>query len=204
MNSEPIGPSRWYYALAGAVIVAGAAYFGITIWKGVSSIPSKLQQVVAPGKAQLKLGMPGDYTIYYESQSVIGNRVYSTGQDVPGLECTLVSKTTGAPVALSRSTVDSTYSFGGRSGRSVFDFHIDRPGAYEFTSGYPEGRQGEEVVLAVGQGVAMGIVKMVFQALGILFGSIALTIAIALITAIKRRNRAKRLSTTGGPPPPIE
>ena len=204
MDSEPISPSRWYYALAGAVIVAGVAFFVITIWKGVSSLPSKLQQVVAPGKAELTLSTSGDYTIFYEYQSVIGNRVYSTGEDVPGLECTLISKATGAPVALSRSAVNSTYSIGGRSGKSVFDFHIDQPSVYEITSGYPEGRQGEEVVLAVGQGVAMGIIKMVFQSIGILFGSIALTIAIVLITAIKRRNSAKRLKAATGPPPPIE
>jgi hypothetical protein len=204
MEPDTISPSRWYYALAAAVIIAGVVLFVVTIWKGVTSIPSKVQQVVAPGKAELTLASPGDYTIFYEYQSVIGNRIYSTGADVPGLECTLVSKTTGAPVTLSRSTVDSNYSFGGRSGKSVFDFHIDQPGVFQISSSYAEGRQGEEVVLAVGQGVAMGIVTMVFKALGIMFGSIALTIAIVLITAIKRRNSAKRLRAAGGPPPPIE
>jgi hypothetical protein len=204
MDFEAIKPSRRYYVLAGLLIVVGVALFVVTLWRGISSIPSKVQQLVAPGKAELTLAKAGDYTIFYESQSVFGGRVYSTGRDVPGLECEVVAKSTGAPVALKRSNVNTTYELGGRSGRSVFDFHIDRPGVYQITSAYPEGQEGEKVVLAVGQGVAMRIVILVFECIGILFGSIALSVAIIVVTAIKRHNAAKRLSTAGGPPPPIE
>jgi hypothetical protein len=205
MNDNPAGPSRAYYGLAVAVLVAGIALFVVVLWKGISSIPSRVQQVVAPGRAELTLSTSGDYTIFYEYRSVIGNRVYSTGEDVPGLECTLTSKAIGATVPLKDSTLNSNYTFGGRSGRSVFDFYIDRPGTYELTSSYREGRKGEEVVLAVGPGdIAMKMVKMAFLAVGILLGSIVLTIAIVLITAIKRHNAAKRRQTSSGPPPPIE
>ncbi|HET7840478.1 MAG TPA: hypothetical protein VFM21_02675 [Terriglobia bacterium] len=202
MNDNP--PSRAYYGVAGAVLVGGVGLFVALLWRGISSVPSKVQQVVAPGRAELTLSKPGDYTIFYEYQSVLGNRVYSTGQNVPGLECTLVSKSAQEPVPLSRATVNSNYSFGGRSGKSVFDFHINQPGVYELTASYPVGEQGEEVVLAVGQGVVTGILSTVFGALAIMFGTIGLTIAIILITAVKRHNAAKRLQTAGGPPPPIE
>ncbi len=202
MNNHP--PSRAYYGVAGVVLAAGVALFVVVLLKGIRSIPSKVQQVAAPGTAELTLSRPGDYTIFYEYQSVLGNRVYSTGQGVPGLECTLVSKSTQSPVALTHAAVNSNYSFGGRSGKSVFDFHIEQPGVYEFTSSYPQGEQGEEVVLAVGQGVVTGILSTVFGGLAILFGTIGLTIAIIVITAVKRHNAAKRLKTAGGPPPPIE
>lgn len=204
MSDDPIQPSRSYYAVAAVVLIGGIALFIYVLLKGISAVPSKVKQVVAPGKAELTLSTPGDYTIFYEYQSVVGNRVYSTGESVPGLECTLISKSTQTPVELTRSTVNSNYSFGGRSGKSVFDFHIDQPGVYEISSAYPEGQQGEEVVLAVGQGVVTGILSTVFGAIGILFGSIGLTVVIILVTAIKRHNAAKRLSTAGGPPPPIE
>ncbi|MGE5325794.1 MAG: hypothetical protein ACM3NO_02045 [Deltaproteobacteria bacterium] len=204
MGADAIKPGRGYYGLAGAILVAGIALFVIVLWKGISSIPSRLQQVTAPGSAELTLAKPGDYTIFYEYQSVIGNRVYSTGEHVPGLECTLISKSSGSPVPVSRSTVDSSYSLGGRAGKSVFGFHIDQPGVYEIKSSYGQGQEGEEIVLAVGQGVGMAIVTGVLGGLAALFGSMALSILIAVVTAVKRHNAAKRLRTAGGPPPPIE
>lgn len=204
MATDAIKPSRGYYGLAGAILIAGIALFVVLLWKGISSIPSRLQQVTAPGSAELTLTKPGDYTIFYEYQSVIGNRVYSTGEHVPGLECALILKSSGSPVSVGRSTVDSSYSFGGRAGKSVFGFHIDQPGVYEIHSNYAEGQEGEEIVLAVGQGVGTAIVTAVLGGLAALFGSIALSILIAVVTAVKRHNAAKRLSTAGGPPPPIE
>jgi hypothetical protein len=204
MNNQGIKPGRGYYALAAMVFLAGLGFFVLMLWKGLTGTMSKLQQVVAPGKAEITLSESGDYTIFYEHESVIGNRVYSTGEDVSGLECVLVSKPLGTPVELSRSTVDATYSFGGRSGKSVFDFHIDRPGVYELASRYPPGREGPVIVLAVGHGVTMGILTTVFAALGIFFGSIALSLGILVYTLVKRHNAKQRLNTPGAVPPPIE
>jgi hypothetical protein len=192
MNGEEIRPGRWYYGLAALVFVGGWVLFGIFLWKNLSGIADQLQQVVVPGKASLNLPSPGKYTIYYEYESVVGSKVYSSGQTLSGLEVTLVSAATGDEVALSRTDVDSTYSMGGRSGKAVFDFTIDRPGAYEFAAHYPEGEEGPEVVLAVGQGFTGRILVTVFGALGIVFGSMALAVAIAVITVVKRHNAAKR------------
>jgi len=185
------GPGRWYYGLAAAVFVAGCVYFGVFLWQNISRIGENLTQVVVPGKSQLTLSKPGKYTIFYEHQSVVGNKVYSTGQELSGLECSLVSMDTGAEIALSPSAMNSTYSLGSRSGVSVFDFQIERPGAYELSAQYSEGREGPEVVLAIGQGFAEDIFKTVFGALGILFGSIGLAVAIIVITLIKR-DKAKK------------
>jgi hypothetical protein len=204
MDSSEIRPSRNYYTFAGVVVLLGVGLFAWTIWKGVGGIGGKLQQVAAPGKSDLTLAAPGSYTIFYEPESVFNNQVYSTGGKVSAIECTVVSKSTGAPVKLSHSTANATYSFGGRSGQSVFDFQIDRPGVYELTSNYPEGQQGPEIVLAVGHGVNEGMVVAVFGGLASLFGSFILGGAIVFITAVKRHNAYKRLQAQGGAPPPIE
>jgi hypothetical protein len=204
VNSSELKPSRAYYALAACIFIGGIGMFGVTLWKGLSGMGAKLQQIVAPGRSDITLAAPGDYTIFYEHDSVVGNRVYSTGEGVPGLECTLASKATGAQVSLQRSGANTTYSFGGRSGKSVFDFHIDQPGVYELSSGYASGSEGQEVVLAVGQGVTESIVATVFGGLAILFGSIALSIIIVVVTGIKRHNSKKRLQTASNIPPPIE
>ena len=192
MNGTYLGPSRAYYALAAGVFVGGWVVFGIFLWKNLSGIADQLQQVIVPGKVELNLPSPGKYTIYHEYESVVGSKVYSSRQSLSGLEVTLSSLATGDEVALSRSNVDSTYSMGGRSGKAVFDFTIDRPGAYELAARYPAGEEGPEVVLAVGQGFTGRILTTVFGALGIVFGAMVLAVAIALVTAIKRHNAAKR------------
>src|SRR3990172_12214100 len=88
------GPGRWYYGLGGAVLVAGCVYFGVFLWQNISRIGENLTQVLAPGKSQLTLAKPGKYTIFYEHQSVVGNKVYSTSEELSGLECSLVSMST--------------------------------------------------------------------------------------------------------------
>ena len=186
------GPGRWYYGLGGAVLVAGCVYFGVFLWQNISRIGENLTQLVAPGKSQLTLSKPGKYTIFHEYQSVVGNKVYSTSRELSGLECSLVSMSTGAEIALSPSAMNSTYSLRSRSGVSVLDFQIESPGTYELSAQYSGGREGPEVVLAVGQGFAEDIFKTVFGALGILFGSIGLAVAIIVITLIKRDKAKKR------------
>lgn len=193
MNAEDIRPSRWYYGLAGFVFLAGGALFALLLFKNLSGLADKLKQVVVPGKSEITLTEPGGYTIFYEYQSVVGNRVYSTERNLSGLECALVSKDTRAKVALSRASTNSTYAVGGRSGESIFDFRIERPGTYELSAWYPEGREGPEVVLAVGHDFTTKLLLTIFGGLGILFGSIALAVAIALVTFIKREKAEKRL-----------
>jgi len=192
MNGQEIRPERWYYGLAGATFISGWLLFGLFLFRNLSRISSELQQVVVPGKTELSLNRPGSYTIYYEYESVVGSKVYSSSRSLSGLECTVASKAMGQEVTLSRTAVSSRYSVGGRSGYSVFDFKIDRPGIYEISAQYPEGQEGPEVVLAVGQGFTMRVLTTVFGGLAIVFGSIGLSVAIAVYTAVKRHKALRQ------------
>jgi hypothetical protein len=198
MNGQEIRPGRWYYGLAAVVFISGWVLFGLFLYRNLSGISSKLQQVVVPGKTELSLNRPGSYTIYYEQESVVGSKVYSTSRSLSGLECTVTAKATGEEVALSRAAVSSRYSVGGRSGYSVFDFKIDRPGIYEIAAQYPEGQEGPEAVLAVGQGFTMGVLTTVFGGLAIVFGSIGLGVAIAVYTAVKRHKAMRQAQDRSG------
>lgn len=198
MNGQDIHPGRWYYGLAAVVFISGWVLFGLFFYRNLSGISSKLQQVVVPGKTELSLNRPGSYTIYYEQESVVGSKVYSTSRSLSGLECTVTAKATGEEVALSRAAVSSRYSVGGRSGYSVFDFKIDRPGIYEIAAQYPEGQEGPEVVLAVGQGFTMRVLTTVFGGLAIVFGSIGLAVAIAVYTAVKRHKAMRQAQDRSG------
>jgi len=198
MNGQEIRPGRWYYGLAAVVFISGWVLFGLFLYRNLSGISSKLQQVVVPGKTQLSLNRPGSYTIYYEQESVVGSKVYSTSRSLSGLECTVTAKATGEEVALSRAAVSARYSVGGRSGYSVFDFKIDRPGIYEIAAQYPEGQEGPEAVLAVGQGFTMRVLTTVFGGLAIVFGSIGLAVAIAVYTAVKRHKAMRQAQDRSG------
>lgn len=195
MNDQEISPSRWYYGLAALVFIGGAVSFGLILIRNISGMGDKLKQVVVPGKVDITLSEPGNYTIFHEHRSVVGQKVYSTEEGLSGLECALVSKATGSKINLARSSVNSRYSLGSRSGVSVFDFRIDQPGSYEFSAGYAEGRDGPEVVLAIGQGFVGNILATILGSIAVLFGSILVAAAMALITYIKREKAEKRLKS---------
>jgi hypothetical protein len=204
MIEDEIRPSRWYYGLAGLVFVAGWVLFAVVLFKNLSGLADKLQQVVVPGNVELTLSKPGKYTIYYEYRSVVGTRIFSSEESLPGLQCRLVSRTTGSSIPLSRVTGSSSYTLGGRSGVGVLDFTIDKAGAYELSAGYPEGREGPEVVLAIGQGFTGGILTAVFGGLATVFGSMGAAVAIAVITFLKRMRAERALKRPDAQYRPIE
>ena len=145
--------------------------------------------MAAPGTKDLDLSEVGEYTIFYENQTVLGGRLYSTGNAVPaGLEIEVVDLSSGEKVDLSPPKGSSSYSFGGRSGRSIAAFAIDHPGVYRMTAWYSRRGEGPEVVMAVGHGFFEKVVSAVLISSAVLFGSIIIA-AIILISAARRRQR---------------
>lgn len=90
-----------------------------------------------PSRSDITLSQTGKYTIFYEYRSVVGNRVYSTGQDIPSIQINLVSRDVGSEIPLSNTSMNSTYTVGSRSGIGLFDFTVDKPGIYELSASYP-------------------------------------------------------------------
>jgi hypothetical protein len=192
MNGQDTGPSRILYGVAGIIFISGWVFFGVFLYKNLSSIPNRLQQVVVPGKTTITLPKPGNYTIFHEYHSVVGSRVYSTARDISGLQCRLVSRATGAEVSLSPTLANETYNLGNRSGVAILEFKIDQPGVYDFWAGYEETGEGPQAVLAIGQGFVMVILKTVFGSLAIVFGCSGLAVVIAVYTAVMRSRAANR------------
>jgi hypothetical protein len=192
MNNQNITPSRWYYGLAIVVFIIGESLFILFLLDSLSGLTEPLTQIVAPAKSEINLPAAGKYTIFYEYQSVVGDRLYSTGGSLSGLQCALTSKVRGSRITLSRPLTRSTYSFGGRKGVSVFQFNIDQPGMYEFSAWYPKGQEGPEVVLAMGHGFLKKLIGTIFGGLALFFGSGAIPIAIVVITLLKRQKAKKQ------------
>lgn len=192
MSKSSLGPSRWYYALAAFVVVAGIALFTSTLMSGLSNLGNDLQQVVVPGNSDIMLSEIGEYTIFYENQTTVNGRIYSTDENIPGLQIEVKNKTTGLEITTYQPKGSFSYSIGGRSGRSVLAFDIEQPGLYVISAAYPEGRDGPEVVLAVGHEITGNIVSGVLYPLIIFFGSIAAAAAIVILTYLKRQEAGKK------------
>jgi len=202
MSEIKVKPSGWYYVLAGMVLAGGIVGFVLLLLSGLTGLSDALTQIVVPGQHELTLKEAGDHTVFHEYQSVVGSKVYSMEKGgVSGLRCTLRSKVTGREIQLSPSSVNSTYSFGSRSGASIFDFSIDSPGDYLFSAQYPPGRDGPETVLTVAHGFMKKLMVTILGGLGMMFGGLGLATAIAVITFVKRLRSRRRIQDNAEAPP---
>lgn len=192
MTSGPlkIKPSRWFYVLGIIIFIIGCVLSGLYAFSSLGNLLTEPPiQVVAPGVSDIELSETGKFTIFYEYRSVVGNRVFATGEDLPGIRVSLVSKDTGLNIPLSRTTMSSTYSIGGRSGIGLFDFSIDKPGTFELAAFYPSGKQTnpKNIVLAVMHGFVEKLMGTILGGLAIFFGSAAVAIAMIVIAFLRRR-----------------
>jgi len=185
MNIRDVQPSVWYYGLAVLVIIIGFVAFAGYLFSGITSMESGLVQMTAPGNAELDLKDPGEYTIFYESQSYFNGSIYNTAGHIPGLKISVSEKASGQTMATYTAT-GTTYSMGSRSGQSIAAFIVERPGIYWINTSYPKA-PGPEVVLAVGKGVVENIFYLVIMSMLLLFGSIAIAAVITFVTYSRRK-----------------
>ncbi|HII06338.1 MAG TPA: hypothetical protein HA349_03175 [Methanotrichaceae archaeon] len=185
---------RRMFGLAVLIVITGLSIFGWTIFSGLSGIGDELVLMTVPGTTDLELQEVGDYTIFYESVSVIDERFRSTGETFPsGLAIEIVDISSGEKVDLRSPTSSSTYTIGSRSGRSVMAFSIDHPGVYRMTTLYSPGRKGPEVVLAVGHDFMGKMISMMIVSFVAFFGSIIIAAAILISTQRKKQREEERL-----------
>lgn len=192
-----IRPSLWYCLLGVPFLLIGGALFVYFLFHGLLHLTDTLTQVVVPGKTELKLEGGRTYTVFLEEHSVVHGKVYST-EAIGGLECRLSAMPSGTTVKIEQAGTNTTYSIGGRSGRSVLQFSIQKDGNYAFACDYGENSQGPEAVLAVGSGVGAAILRTVVESIAAVFAGGFLCVIVVLIVVIKRE-RARRV-LTGNPP----
>jgi hypothetical protein len=186
--TESGAPARWWYLVAVLVALAGVAVAGFLVVRTISGAGEDLQRLVVPGEVEVLLDEPGTYTIYYEHRSVVDGRMFATaGTDVSALLVVVEEADTGEDVQLTAPRGNVEYEFGPHAGRAVFNFSVGDPGGYLVKARYPEGTQGAEVVLAVGQGVGRRIATGLLAGIGIPFVAFGLAVIIAVVTYVSRR-----------------
>jgi hypothetical protein len=177
-------PTRWWYAVALVILVAGFALAGLFVFDRLTRATDALTRVDVPGEAQLPLEA-GDYTIFHELQPSTDGVVAGTS-DLEGLVLGL-SGPDGAAVTLEAYGASGSYSVGGRTGRAVMSFTASEAGDYRLVAAYPDGADAPRGVLAIGKGFVEGILTTVFGALGIVLGAGAVAVVIAIRTFLRRR-----------------
>ncbi len=194
MNQHESGPSALFYGLGALVILAGLVIFVVFLMQSLTSLTGltdSLTQVVAPGTKEIEFSEPGRYSVFYEHNSVIGGRVYRTGENIHGMQCTLISRETGEEVTLSPPSGKTSYHMGSRQGYSLLRFTIDTPGTYEFSAQYSEGA-GPQVVLALGRAFPIKAIMALMSGIGILVGTFLIGALIIVVTLIKRHRARKQ------------
>jgi len=171
--------------------VAGLVFLITQLLGQCSGITPDIQLVV-PGTHEIYLEEPGKYTIFYEYQSVVDSKVYSTGQ-VSGLWVSLVSKDDHRDVPLSKPSTSTSYEWSGRAGESIFEFEIAEPGTYVLTADY-SGGSGTDIVLAIGQFNFWGVIRTILIGLGIFCVALIVGGFVILITYIKRRRKSSAMN----------
>jgi hypothetical protein len=195
MNDDPIvRPSWWYCALGVAVMLVGLGLFLHTLLHGIFHITDDLTQIVVPGEKNLTLMPKLTYTIFLEAESVVDGRIYSTTENVSGLTCVVTSQASGNKINTRHPTMNTTYSVGGRDGRSVLEFATEEAGVYHIACDYEEGSHGPQAVLAVGSGVTGRIFSTVIKSLVSFFGGGILGGGIIATVVIRRQRAKKRLA----------
>ena len=85
MGNQNAKPSRKFYLIPLACILV-AVYISVSLGLSVLNMYKGLERVIMPGENIVTLAEAGNYIVFYEYQSVIDNRTYSTGEDLPNLE----------------------------------------------------------------------------------------------------------------------
>ena len=71
--------------------------------------------------------------VFYENNSYFDGKIYSTGEEISGLEIQVREKATGLDLAVYPAKVSHSYSLGSRSGRSILAFQAERAGPASYT-----------------------------------------------------------------------
>jgi len=179
-------PSRWWYLLAVAIGLAGFAGMAAFMHPRMLGMADELIRVVVPGEAELALDELGTYTIFHEQRSVVGDRLY-VSDNISGLRVAVNSANTGDDIPIAPTAMSQTYSFGSRSGASVFAFNISEPGRYRLVAAYDDGRTEPQAVFAIGHGFLAGLMITILGSLAILFACIAAAVVVAVVVSQKRK-----------------
>ena len=184
-----------WFVVAGLIALAGFVGAALYLMPRLGAAEAGLMRVVVPGTALLVFDKPGPYMIYHEKKSTVDGRYYAS-ENVDGLGLALTAEATGAPVKLDEPKTSMSYTFGNRSGSSIYAFTLEQPGRYRLASNLAGGRGDAKAVLAIGQGTFGAMVRTIFGAIAIVFAGLGVAGAIVFVVVWQRSKAARPAATT--------
>jgi hypothetical protein len=188
---DRVGPSLWWFALAGAIPLAGIIVAIAIVVVGINAYTDRVdgfERLPVPGTSEVTFDATGGYSVYHEHESL--DSIYSRVED----PTVTITDPAGNDVDLDDYDTTVTYNEGDQDGEGLWTFEVDEPGTYVVTTdGDPES------TVAIGRGIGSGIVATVVGSITVGSLSVIAGIAIAIIVGVRRSQNRNRLR---GPLPP--
>jgi hypothetical protein len=172
-------PARGWYLVAGAVIVAGVAWF-VAGMVALNGQINSLQRVALPGTGQITLTHSGSYVIYYEGPGAADGNIPAFSVGVRPLSGS------AAVQGITHYSGSFSISGGGRADAAALTLRIARPGRFLVETTAPTAPAGSHI--AVGSSITASLGRLIFPFAALIVVGGGSATAIALI----RRSRAKR------------
>ena len=169
-----VGPARMTFGIL--LIAVGVITFVILLVTSLMKVFGGLQRVEVPGARELTLE-PGDYTIYWETDSRLGS--------VPSfsdLDLSVVSKGGESRTVSSSGFRAGRYTtMEGRVGASVAVFSVERGDLYAVKVSPAAGKSLPKGGIAVGPSLGfLGVLKIVIACIALLGGGVAGGVAVLI------------------------
>ena len=116
-------PGLGWYALAGAVFIAGLALGGILVWSFIAGFEPAVR-FLAPGEVQVSITAPGDQVVWHEHRTLYQGRAFNVASAMPDGTRYRVHAPDGSAIAIEPH---SGMSSEGSEGRSVSVAHFAAP-----------------------------------------------------------------------------
>jgi hypothetical protein len=202
-SAPPVGPTKWWFAVAGAVAVVGVIVAVVVLVAGIAGYVDRVDdfdRADLPATLDVEITDTGGYSIYHEYDGAYSDD-FSRFVSDPDVS---VTDPAGEDVDLDRYSSSVTYEASGHEGEGLYTFDAGVPGTYEVTA---SGEPGSGI--AVGRGIGRGMVAAIVGSLAIGFVAVVAGAVIAIVVGVTRsRNRralrpAPRFGGWGPPPGPV-
>jgi len=190
---EPTRPSFWYVVFGFVIGLMGSGLFIWFLYNGITHLADDYQQFIIPGMATIEFDEPGNYTIFHEYRSTVGERQFNSDADIQDFNFRLTNLKSGREIVLKHSRTNASYEFENRDGYTVFDFEINNPGDYLFEAWYPGSSNEEETVVAIGKGFMKSLMITIIGSIAIFIIGWAAGTAIIVITLARRKKNKKMM-----------
>jgi len=161
-------------------IVLSVVILATSAWEGFGGLGKKFQIINLPGFHELQLKEAGLYGGVYQHR---GTQPMPARQ-LMNMDVRILSKDTYESIPVMMNTTGQTFNRLGVRGMPLFNFLIQRPGAYTLSAIYLEGTSGPTVPIMVFPQAAQNVKQTII--VGSVFFALFLVLGIIILVNVKK------------------